>query len=175
MQLNTNNREADSSDEDYSVVAREGTLHWRRRHRSLCSNDVVRSTEPNLALKKRSKRTVHTIRKQVYMFCWKLPVPFTKSWLCSWLLLKNSPHLLLPNIISIFHVISHFLSTDTRAAVSFLQTMAKRNKWQIESVFHTKCLKLVAHAERISLMVSLVALVTVGRYQDQFVYHISQA
>ena len=36
-------------------------------------HDVVRSTEPNLALKKRSKCTAHTTRKQAYMFCWETP------------------------------------------------------------------------------------------------------
>lgn len=174
MQFNTNNREADSLDEDCCVVTREGALH-RWRHRSLWSDDVVRSTEPNLALKERSKRTARTKRKQAYMFCRKLPVPLSKSRLCYWPLLKNSTHLLFPHIILNFHVITRFIFTDKQAVVSLLQNMAKRNNWQLESFFRTKCFKLAAHSERIPVMVRLVALVTLGRYQGQFVYQISQA
>jgi hypothetical protein len=56
MQLNSNNRE-----EDCCVLTLEGEQHRRRRrHRSLRSSDVVRSTEPNLALQKKNKRTAHT-------------------------------------------------------------------------------------------------------------------
>jgi hypothetical protein len=35
--------------------------------------------------------------------------------------------------------------------------------------------KKAAHSEGIPVMVSLVALVALGRYQGQFVHHISQA
>jgi hypothetical protein len=132
MQFNTKNREAYSLDEDCCVVTREGAGH-RWRHRSLCGNDVVRSTEPNRALKERSKSTAHKTRKQAYLFCWKLPVPLSKSWLCYWPLLKNSTHLLLPHIILNSHVKTRFIFTDKQAVVSFLQDMAKRNNWQLES------------------------------------------
>jgi hypothetical protein len=171
MQLNTNNREADSLDDDCCVVTREGALHRWRRHRSQCSNDVVRSTEPNLTLKNRGKRTAHTTKKAGLYVLLETPcAPF--------------------EILTVLMTATE--KQHTSAAPSHNSELPRDNPFPFHRYAGQQCLpcklwhnlitgnsnlltyqmfKLAAHSERIPVMVRLVPLVTLGRYQGQSVHH----
>ena len=125
MQLNCNNHEVDPLDEDCCVLTREGALHKQRQCLSLCSKGVVRSTEPNLALKKQTQCTYN--KKAGLCVLLKTHCPPFEILTVLMTATEKQHNLLLPRVISNSHVITRFTSTDTGAAASFLQNMAKRN------------------------------------------------